>query len=350
MRVNTAGEYLEAADASLVFDDAVLKVVGCTTGVDAIQTQAFECRYNIFGHTNSVQFSYADVGVGQEWNGSDNTFSFFEVAVVLFEVRGALAQHAPVPSFLPHGTHGGGHMGGTVDPWEVQLTARPPNHPMSRSCVQVLSAGSSTLTGFIHTTQTSANQVSDVTAAAASVPLLTSSTSRVLFLNTAQQHILPTMPHLYRMREAVNPGYRALRNTQQATPLFDVDGDGRFSASDYLLLISLNPVWSNAAGAAANWLETFEGKNGGNAVSDWQLQSTDPDLLCAPATHPLSCHVHDPIVARRTLTHVILVLQTACASVGVGCGTQGTAAMQVLQRRSCQSLAITAQARWQCAA
>lgn len=57
-------------------------------------------------------------------------------------------------------------------------------------------------------------------------------------------------------------------------------GDGVFSATDYVVLMHLGLRWTNSyAFNAQPWLEAFKNVTGRSEVTDWQLQSTDPDWL-----------------------------------------------------------------------
>lgn len=129
------------------------------------------------------------------------------------------------------------------------------------------------MSAIIHTARTSDGRISnDVAAVAASVPFVaTTSTGRRLHQAelasaTAVTRATP------RKRELLDAASR---------PFFDVDGDGKFSAADYVMLGQLSVLWTNEyADDASPWLQAFEGLNNGSAISDWQLQSTDPDFMC----------------------------------------------------------------------
>lgn len=70
-------------------------------------------------------------------------------------------------------------------------------------------------------------------------------------------------------------------NSSMISRMFDVDGDGGFSAADYVALLRLGLAWSNAyAEDAAPWLRAFRRITGVDKVSAVQLQSTDPAFLC----------------------------------------------------------------------
>jgi hypothetical protein len=60
VRVNTSGMHLQAADVELRIDEQVLVAVGCRPGAQAVRRSGFECRFNMFGHLDSVQISYID--------------------------------------------------------------------------------------------------------------------------------------------------------------------------------------------------------------------------------------------------------------------------------------------------
>lgn len=73
------------------------------------------------------------------------------------------------------------------------------------------------------------------------------------------------------------PGHRSTNLPARA---FDVDGDGHFSAADYVALMRLGLAWTNAyADDASQWLQVFRELTGAAEVSAAQLQSTDPDFL-----------------------------------------------------------------------
>ena len=73
---------------------------------------------------------------------------------------------------------------------------------------------------------------------------------------------------------------RSPQQAADATPLFDVNGDGIFSAADYALLVQLGLAWSNDFGSNAEpWLQEFRRLTGSTQLTDWQLQSTDPDFM-----------------------------------------------------------------------
>lgn len=57
-------------------------------------------------------------------------------------------------------------------------------------------------------------------------------------------------------------------------------GDGVFSAADYVAFMHLGLRWTNSyATDAQPWLEVFKNITGSTEITDWQLQSTDPDSL-----------------------------------------------------------------------
>jgi hypothetical protein len=83
---NSSGNFVNAADIELQFDTAILRAVGCVAGIDAINIQGFECRYNIQGSLDTVQISYVDSSAGVAWAPSRSNMQLFEVARVQFEV------------------------------------------------------------------------------------------------------------------------------------------------------------------------------------------------------------------------------------------------------------------------
>lgn len=85
LAVNASGEYVQGADVEITFDDSLLAVTSCRAGVHAINRQGFECRYNIAGSLNSVQVSYVDNNVGEEWNTSASG-PLFQLASIDFKV------------------------------------------------------------------------------------------------------------------------------------------------------------------------------------------------------------------------------------------------------------------------
>lgn len=76
----------------------------------------------------------------------------------------------------------------------------------------------------------------------------------------------------------------------------DVDGDGAFSAADYVALMRLGLLWTNTYAAdAAPWLEAFREVTAVEEVSAVQLQSTDPDFLYASPS--MTCtHAPPPLL------------------------------------------------------
>lgn len=79
----------------------------------------------------------------------------------------------------------------------------------------------------------------------------------------------------------VNMG-RALAQQAQQLVNFDVDGDGAFSASDYVVLMQLGLRWTNSYSKDAQpWIQTFQNVTYRSEITSWMMQSTDPDFLYA---------------------------------------------------------------------
>lgn len=85
LMVNASGEYVQGADVELRFDASVIQARACRAGEHAINRQGFECRFNIASSLDSVQVSYVDNDVGQDWNTSAEG-PLFELATIEFEV------------------------------------------------------------------------------------------------------------------------------------------------------------------------------------------------------------------------------------------------------------------------
>jgi hypothetical protein len=106
--------------------------------------------------------------------------------------------------------------------------------------------------------------------------------------------------------------------SSQLLPPFDVNGDGKFSPADYVTLMHLGLLWTNSyANDAAPWLEAFKNITQKSEVTNWQLQSTDPEFLYAFSdTHrtPVS------IATRNACSyHVSRPLQPAPVAIVIHC-------------------------------
>jgi hypothetical protein len=143
-------------------------------------------------------------------------------------------------------------------------------------CVlQALTDSVSTLSAHINTLQTQDGGITDTASTAAVVPFITQpATGRKLL---SQSH-LSSGQH----PPARDTRLRALQVASAETPYFDVNGDGVFDAADYILFVQLGLAWSNDFADAGPWLQEFRRLTGSSDVSDWQLQSTDPDFMCVP--------------------------------------------------------------------
>jgi hypothetical protein len=153
--------------------------------------------------------------------------------------------------------------------------------------IQVNSADSSELAGTLNTLHTAGGHTEGISAMAAQVPFNTVAAARRKLAHSVAAFnagTLSSLPRLYSGRSgALNGVPRKLQAASPASPYFDPNGDGRFSAADYVLLLQLGLAWSNEyASDASPWLARFRELTGGAAISNWQLQSTDPDSLCVP--------------------------------------------------------------------
>ena len=153
--------------------------------------------------------------------------------------------------------------------------------------LQVQGAGSSNFAAAINTLQTATKSSDSILSVAAQIPFATVPDSRRRLASTSPTSAAPTISALHQSRIIrsqldLSGSARSLLVASPATPYFDVNGDGVFTAADYVLLLKLGLAWSNEYAADASpWLARFRALNGGAAVSDWQLQSTDPDFMCA---------------------------------------------------------------------
>lgn len=197
--------------------------------------------------------------------------------------------------------------------------------------LQVLEAGNGSITSFIELLSTGEHSVSSVPAVSGSTPFLIVSPSSdrgIISSNTSTRRLqqlleahrpiaLPlelwsthfgdvNLSSQFGMMGKIQPskihsdrpnkptevqsskhgyvGRLLTQEPQQAEKLvnFDVDGDGVFSAADYVALMHLGLRWTNSYAADAQpWLETFKNVTGRSEITDLQLQSTDPDFLYA---------------------------------------------------------------------
>ena len=84
---------------------------------------------------------------------------------------------------------------------------------------------------------------------------------------------------------------RGLEQETRGLVDFDVDGDGAFSAADYVVLMHLGLRWTNSYSEDAEpWIQTFKNVTGRSNITDWMMQSTDPDFLCV-AQLPVPTHI-----------------------------------------------------------
>jgi hypothetical protein len=90
LRVNASGVRLQAADVEVGVDEQALEVLGCKAGAQVVRPAGFECRFNMFGHLDSVQISYVDDQVSLLQSGA--TSSDFPAELAVLELR--VCKHA----------------------------------------------------------------------------------------------------------------------------------------------------------------------------------------------------------------------------------------------------------------
>ena len=157
--------------------------------------------------------------------------------------------------------------------------------------LQVRGAGSSNFAAAINTLQTATKSTDSILSVAAQIPFATVPDSGRRLASTSPTYAAHNTSTLHQSRtirsqQDLSGSARSLLVASPATPYFDVNGDGAFTAADYVLLLKLGLAWSNEYAADASpWLARFRELTGGAAVSDWQLQSTDPDFMCAHLFH-----------------------------------------------------------------
>lgn len=87
MRVNTSGMHLQAADIEVRINEQVLEAVGCRPGAQAVRRSGFECRFNMFGHLDSVHISYVDDRLLPSQSAALASDVPAELAIIAFKVR-----------------------------------------------------------------------------------------------------------------------------------------------------------------------------------------------------------------------------------------------------------------------
>lgn len=82
--INTSATPLRAVDVEISLDESVLRVVSCFASSGIASLAGFECRYNIFGHLDSVQLSYVEEASSTSLL---SEAGLIEVATLRLEVR-----------------------------------------------------------------------------------------------------------------------------------------------------------------------------------------------------------------------------------------------------------------------
>lgn len=198
--------------------------------------------------------------------------------------------------------------------------------------VQALAAGTGNLDTQINVLQTARASTANAASVASDIPYtVQASSSRRRALQ--QQRALPSQKQV-----SMALPHRDLRAASASTPYFDVTGDGAFNADDYIALVRLGLAWTNEyADGAAPWLSAFEQLVGGGGISDWQLQSTDPDFMCAPFICQSFGHMHSGVCC----------FIASCEVWGPeGCKQPQCVCAHCKREPSCKSAPTTASTEW----
>jgi hypothetical protein len=158
--------------------------------------------------------------------------------------------------------------------------------------MQAKNATVSRIDVFVNLLEAGGTAVKDATSVAAQVPFAVIPAQRRLTQAIPDRVILSEAPKNWQLRalgstdnqaQLHRPAHspRFLKEAPQG-PYFDVDGDGAFSALDYMLFVQLSVAWSGTyATDASKWLQKFQQLTNLSSITYWQLQSTDPDFLYA---------------------------------------------------------------------